>query len=166
MRPSILKNMPILQPVQDGVAPEFLTIGHVTRDIFPDGSFSLGGTATFAAITARRLGLASAIVTCADAQLLSTLPSLLPAIGLAGHASPASTTFSNQYHEGFRTEDSTFLEIGRRPDRGGIRRDVGPDHRRLYRRDHDAGRKRHEHVHLGRHQHRRGKLSHWDQIGP
>src|SRR5438874_1931889 len=41
--------MPILQPVQDGVAPEFLTIGHVTRDIFPDGSFSLGGTATFAA---------------------------------------------------------------------------------------------------------------------
>src|SRR2546427_816711 len=48
--------MPILQPVQDGVAPEFLTIGHVTRDIFPDGSFSLGGTATFAAITARRPG--------------------------------------------------------------------------------------------------------------
>ena len=104
MRPSILKIMPILQPVQDGVAPEFLTIGHVTRDIFPDGSFSLGGTATFAAITARRLGLASAVVTCADAQLLSTLPSLLPAIGLAGHASPASTTFSNQYHEGFRTQ--------------------------------------------------------------
>ncbi|TMC60156.1 MAG: ribokinase [Chloroflexota bacterium] len=87
MRPSILKIMPILQPVQDGVAPEFLTIGHVTRDIFPDGSFSLGGTATFAAITARRLGLASAVVTCADAQLL-----------------PASTTFSNQYHEGFRTQ--------------------------------------------------------------
>ena len=43
--------MPILQPVQDGVAPVFLTIGHVTRDTFPDGSFSLGGTATFAAIT-------------------------------------------------------------------------------------------------------------------
>src|SRR5256886_15645869 len=95
--------MPILRPVQDGVAPEFLTIGHVTRDIFPDGSSSRGATASFAAITARRLGLASAVVTCADAQLLSTLPSLLPAIGLAGHASPASTTFSNQYHEGFRT---------------------------------------------------------------
>src|SRR5260370_12972167 len=99
--PPILKIIPILQPIQDGVAPEFLTIGPVTRDIFPDGSFSLGGTATFAAITARRLGLASAIVTCADAQLLSTLPSLLPAIGLPGHASPASTTFSNQSHQDF-----------------------------------------------------------------
>jgi sugar/nucleoside kinase (ribokinase family) len=96
--------MPILQPIQGDVAPEFLTIGHVTRDIFPDGSFSLGGTATFAAITGRRLGLASAIVTCADAQLLNELPSLLPVIGVAGHASPASTTFSNQYHEGFRTQ--------------------------------------------------------------
>lgn len=96
--------MPILQPVQDDRAPEFLTIGHVTRDILSDGSFTLGGTATFAAVTAHRLGLASAIVTCADAQLLNELPSLLPPVGLAGRASLASTTFSNQYHEGYRTQ--------------------------------------------------------------
>ena len=50
----------------DGI-PEFLTIGHVTRDVHTDGSFSLGGTVTFAALTAYHLGLVAAIVTCADA---------------------------------------------------------------------------------------------------
>jgi len=94
----------IFQPVQDGGIPEFLTIGHVTRDIHADGSFSLGGTVTFAALTAYRLGLAAAIVTRATAQLLSELPLHLPGIGLAGHASPETTTFVNHYHEGLRTQ--------------------------------------------------------------
>jgi 1D-myo-inositol 3-kinase len=96
--------MPILQPVQDNGVPEFLAIGHVARDIHPDGSYSLGGTATYAAITASRLGLATAIVTSADQQLLKELPAHLPAIGIAARVSPATTTFSNQYHTGFRTQ--------------------------------------------------------------
>src|SRR2546421_1251654 len=96
--------MTILQPLKDDGAPDFLTIGHVTRDVFSDGSFSLGGTVTFAAITAYRLGLVPAIVTSADAQLLDELPALLPPIGIVGRTSPASTTFSNQYYEGFRTQ--------------------------------------------------------------
>jgi len=94
----------ILQPIKKGTAPDFLTIGHVTRDILPDKTFSLGGTVTFAALTAYRLGLVAAITTCADAQLLADLPVRLPDIGLAIRTSPATTSFVNTYHEGFRTQ--------------------------------------------------------------
>ncbi len=97
--------MSIIQPIQDNRTPEFLAIGHVTRDVHPDGSYSLGGTVTFAAVTAHRLGLAAAIVTCADEELLKELPARLPPIGIAARLSPATTTFINQYHAaGFRTQ--------------------------------------------------------------
>jgi len=94
----------ILQPIKKGIAPDFLTIGHVTRDILPDKTFSLGGTVTFAALTAYRLGLVAAITTCADAELLADLPVRLPEIGLAVRTSSATTAFVNTYHEGFRTQ--------------------------------------------------------------
>lgn len=94
----------MLQPISGDHAPEFLTIGHATHDIHPDGSFSLGGTVTFAALTAYRLGLVSVIVTRAGAQLLAELSTHLPGIGLAGRLSPATTTFANIYHHGFRTQ--------------------------------------------------------------
>ncbi|HEY6541836.1 MAG TPA: PfkB family carbohydrate kinase [Ktedonobacteraceae bacterium] len=87
-----------------GNAPDFLTIGHVTRDVRPDSSFALGGTVTFAALTAYRLGLAAAIVTCASSQWLESIPTRVPEIGLAGHTSPETTTFVNTYSEGFRTQ--------------------------------------------------------------
>ncbi|HXL36057.1 MAG TPA: PfkB family carbohydrate kinase [Ktedonobacteraceae bacterium] len=94
----------ILQPINKGTAPDFLTIGHVTRDILPDQTFSLGGTVSFAALTAYHLGLVVAITTCADAELLAELPARLPEIGLAVHTSSATTAFINTYHEGFRTQ--------------------------------------------------------------
>ncbi len=84
--------------------PTFLTIGHVTRDIHPDGSFSLGGTVTFAALTAHLLGLEAAVVTCADPQLIASLPSFLPGIVLSTSSSAQTTTFANQYTDGFRTQ--------------------------------------------------------------
>lgn len=84
--------------------PQFLTIGHVTRDVRPDGSFTLGGTVTFAALTAYRLGLASAIVTCADADLLPHLQIHLPDIALHARPSAQTTTFANQYTDGFRIQ--------------------------------------------------------------
>lgn len=87
-----------------GNAPDFLTIGHVTRDVRPDGSFALGGTVTFAALTAYRLGLVAAIVTCASAEWLESIPAQVPEIGLAGHTSPETTTFVNTYSAGFRTQ--------------------------------------------------------------
>ena len=97
--------MSIIQPIQDNRTPEFLAIGHVTRDVHPDGSYSLGGTVTFAAVTAHRLGLAAAIITCADEELLKELPARLPTIGIAARLSPATTTFINQYHTaGFRIQ--------------------------------------------------------------
>src|SRR6266849_840728 len=94
----------IQQSFRGATLPEFLTIGHVTRDLRPDGSFSLGGTVTFAALTAYRLGLVAAVVTCAEASLLAELPARLPEIGLAANPSPATTAFVNTYHEGFRTQ--------------------------------------------------------------
>jgi sugar/nucleoside kinase (ribokinase family) len=87
-----------------GNPPDFLTIGHITRDVRPNGDFALGGTVTFAALTAHRLGLAAAIVTCARPEWLEFIPTHLPEIGLAGHTSPETTTFVNTYHEGFRTQ--------------------------------------------------------------
>jgi 1D-myo-inositol 3-kinase len=93
----------ILQPIK-GTIPDFLTIGHITRDILPDNTFSLGGTVTFAALTAYRLGLVAAIITCAGDELLADLPARLPEIGLAIRTSPATTSFVNTYHEGFRTQ--------------------------------------------------------------
>ncbi len=94
----------MLQPISGDPVPDFLTIGHATHDIQPDGSFLPGGTVTFAALTAYRLGLVSAVVTRADTQLLTELPSHLPGIGLAGRLSPTTTTFVNSYDGGFRTQ--------------------------------------------------------------
>ena len=94
----------ILQPIKKGTAPDFLTIGHVTRDILLNQTFSLGGTVSFAALTAYHLGLVVAITTCADAGLLAELPARLPEIGLAVHTSSATTAFINTYNEGFRTQ--------------------------------------------------------------
>ncbi len=82
---------------------DFLSIGHITRDVQPDGNFSLGGTTTFAAITAYHLGLVAGIVTCMDARdvIANAMPS---AISLHICPSEKTTTFANEYHEGFRTQ--------------------------------------------------------------
>ena len=84
--------------------PEFLTLGHVTRDLRPDNSFTLGGTVTYAALTAYHLGLAAGVVTCADANLIVDLPNFLPGIALQTRPSTASTTFANRYTDGFRVQ--------------------------------------------------------------
>ncbi len=83
---------------------QFLTLGHVTHDLHPDGSFSLGGTVTFAALTAYRLGLAAGIVTCASADLMQEISHLLPDVALAIRPTAETTTFINQYIQGFRTQ--------------------------------------------------------------
>lgn len=48
-------------------APDYLVVGHVTRDLRPDGSSVAGGTATYAALAAERLGLAVGVLTSAPA---------------------------------------------------------------------------------------------------
>lgn len=84
--------------------PAFLAIGHVTRDLQPDGSFTLGGTVSFAGLCAARLGLTSALITHADTEMRSYLTATLPEITSLVHPSPVTTTFANHYHNGFRTQ--------------------------------------------------------------
>jgi len=77
--------------------PDFLAIGHITRDLLPDGRWRLGGTVTYAALTAARLGLHVAIVTSAPPDVLAALDAMLPDIPLSVTPSAEATTFENIY---------------------------------------------------------------------
>ena len=82
-------------------APDFLAIGHVSRDVTPEGH-ALGGAVVFGAVTAARMGLRPAIVT-------SAAPGFDPGPALAGipvHVVPAgaTTSFENVDAGGGRTQ--------------------------------------------------------------
>jgi hypothetical protein len=81
--------------------PDYLVIGHVTKDLYP-GDYKIGGTVTFSALTARNLGHQAGIVTCSGPGLdLSRLPGDL---AILSHPSEASTTFENIYCDGHRRQ--------------------------------------------------------------
>ncbi len=81
-------------------AVHYLLIGHVAKDLTPDGH-TLGGTVSFAALTARALGYNPGIVTAAATDLdLSPLAG----IPVARVDSPHSTTFENIYGPAGRTQ--------------------------------------------------------------
>jgi sugar/nucleoside kinase (ribokinase family) len=84
--------------------PDFLVIGHVTKDLRPDGSFTVGGSATFASLTAQRLGLRAGIVTSASPDLLERLPEALPGVAVAASPAAESSTFENIYEGGRRRQ--------------------------------------------------------------
>jgi sugar/nucleoside kinase (ribokinase family) len=73
--------------------PDYLLLGHFTRDVLPDRTTIPGGTSLYAALTAHRLGLSVAVVS-APAELPADWPR---AIQLAFHASPTPPTFENIY---------------------------------------------------------------------
>ena len=75
---------------------DFVVIGALTRDLAPDGSFALGGTVTYSAVTARNLELVAGIVTSADPDLDHS--SLLAGVEVVRRPSPVTTTFENIYH--------------------------------------------------------------------
>lgn len=77
--------------------PDFLAIGHVSRDLLPNGSWRLGGAVTYAALTATRLGLRAAIITSAPTDLLPALDAILPDIPISIAAAAEATTFENIY---------------------------------------------------------------------
>ena len=85
-------------------APDFLVIGHVTKDLRPDGSFTIGGAATYASLTAQRLGWRAGIVTSAAPDLLARLPEALPGVAVAAVPADDSTTFENLYQDGRRRQ--------------------------------------------------------------
>jgi 1D-myo-inositol 3-kinase len=81
--------------------PDYLVIGTITKDLI-SGGFSLGGTVTYAAVTASRLGKRAAIVTSAETDLV--LPDTLAGIEIVCAPSQATTTFRNVYVDGLREQ--------------------------------------------------------------
>src|SRR5262249_7143533 len=78
--------------------PDYLVIGHLSKDLRPNGGAVAGGTALYAALTAARLGQHPALVTALAARDCG----LLDAAHTAGVSctvipSPATTTFANHY---------------------------------------------------------------------
>jgi sugar/nucleoside kinase (ribokinase family) len=73
--------------------PDYLLLGHFTRDVLPDGATAPGGTSLYASSTAQRLGQRVAVVS-APAELPPDLPET---IMVAFHDSPTPPTFENQY---------------------------------------------------------------------
>jgi sugar/nucleoside kinase (ribokinase family) len=75
------------------MTPDYLLLGHFTRDVLPDGTTAPGGTSLYASFAAQRLGRRVAVVS-APAELP---PDLLETIAVAFHPSPTPPTFENQY---------------------------------------------------------------------
>ncbi|HYP41770.1 MAG TPA: PfkB family carbohydrate kinase [Chloroflexia bacterium] len=87
--------------------PDYLVVGHVTKDLLPGGQgVTAGGTASYSALTAQRLGLRAAIVTaCAreDDYLLDEARQA--GIWVCSIEAPHTTTFRNIYDgRGHRTQ--------------------------------------------------------------
>lgn len=73
---------------------DYLVVGHVTRDL-KDGDFTLGGTASYAARTARALGCRTGIITSASPDL--DLSRGLDSVLIARCPASTTTTFENIY---------------------------------------------------------------------
>lgn len=89
--------------------PDFLTIGHVPKDLTP-GGFTLGGAVTYGALAAKGLGLSPAVVTSVGPDVVLT--DTLPGIPVHVVASSQTTTFLNTYVSGRRTQ--LIKEVGGR----------------------------------------------------
>lgn len=73
--------------------PHYLMLGHITSDVLADGSTIPGGTSLYAARTAQRLGMETAIVS-AQATLPTDWPSQVP-VAFATHSH--APIFENRY---------------------------------------------------------------------
>ena len=84
-------------------SPTFVVVGHTARDLTPDG-WRLGGTTTFAAAQAHRLGASVGIVTSAASDVIERIHHDLPCAEIASIDADATTTFENIYDGGHRTQ--------------------------------------------------------------
>jgi sugar/nucleoside kinase (ribokinase family) len=82
-------------------APDFVVCGHAARDITAEG-WRMGGTVTFAAVQAHRLGLSVGVVTAAADDI--DIQAQLPFAEIVKQASAATTTFENHYERGQRKQ--------------------------------------------------------------
>ena len=81
--------------------PDFVVAGHAVRDVVP-GGWRLGGTVTFAAVQAHRLGLSVGVVTRTGADL--DVAAELPFAQVACGPSDLSASFENVYADGRREQ--------------------------------------------------------------
>src|SRR6266849_1284763 len=81
--------------------PDLVVIGHVTRDLAPDG-YKIGGAAAYASVVAARLGLRTALVTCAgpDMDLVDALAGI--EVTLAEH--DQTTVIEHAFQAGRRIQ--------------------------------------------------------------
>lgn len=97
--------------------PDFLAIGHITRDLH-EGRVVAGGSALYSAVTAKRLGKTTAVVTASSDEFDSL--EALTGIDTVYTEADGTTTFINTYAEGGRRsqvikETASPLEVGRIP---------------------------------------------------
>ncbi|MEO7002661.1 MAG: PfkB family carbohydrate kinase [Ktedonobacterales bacterium] len=92
------------QPAEPPFRPDFLVIGHATRDLLPntppdapDGGWRPGGTVLYAASTALRHGLRVGVVTSCPPDLAATLRALLPGAHVQIVPAAQATAFENVY---------------------------------------------------------------------
>lgn len=81
---------------------DYLIIGHVTQDLLPDGRYSIGGTATYAARTALAVGCRVGVVTSTARDL--DLSDALSSCEVTRLISEKTTTFENIYTPSGRTQ--------------------------------------------------------------
>lgn len=81
--------------MSDSSVPAFVTVGHITADKLANGSYTPGGTVSFAALTARNLGVPTAIVTATTVELVHN--PIYSGIEIVGPACPNATIFENIY---------------------------------------------------------------------
>jgi sugar/nucleoside kinase (ribokinase family) len=85
--------------------PQFLVIGHTVQDLISEDdptAWRLGGAASYAAVTARNLGMRAAILTAASPDL--KFEQLLPDIDVVVVPSRRTTQMRNVYTEGPRKQ--------------------------------------------------------------
>jgi 1D-myo-inositol 3-kinase len=94
------------EPAPNEVTPPhsvgYLAIGHVTHDVLSDESFTVGGTVSYAALTAAALGRSAAILTSAGSSFDFSIFS--DTVSVQCNRAPHTTTFHNQYTNGSRSQ--------------------------------------------------------------
>lgn len=86
--------------------PDFVVVGHVAQDLQPDGSHRIGGTVTYAALLAARLGLRVGVVTSGTAQERVSLELAIPQeqLEVVCTLAQTATVFENIYDGDRRTQ--------------------------------------------------------------
>ena len=74
-----------------------LIVGHITRDLLPQGGWRPGGAAYYAGVAAHRLGLRVGVVTSAPADICAAVCAELDDVALVAVESETATTFENVY---------------------------------------------------------------------